>query len=93
LHFQWLTEASGEKRRRGDGPIFQPSGSEQADEKNHDIPPSTDAALITGANSDIGYETALEVARHGAEVILLTGSIEKANDAIARIRREVPHGF
>ncbi len=47
--------------------------------------------LITGANSGIGYEAALELARRGAEVILPARSLEKANDAIARIRREVPH--
>ncbi len=46
--------------------------------------------LITGANSGIGYETALELARRGAEVILPARSITKADDAIARIRSEVP---
>ena len=46
--------------------------------------------LITGANSGIGYETALELARHGAEVILPARSIEKANQAITRIRTEIP---
>jgi NAD(P)-dependent dehydrogenase (short-subunit alcohol dehydrogenase family) len=46
--------------------------------------------LITGANSGIGYEAALELARKGAEIILPARSLDKANDAIARIRREVP---
>jgi NAD(P)-dependent dehydrogenase (short-subunit alcohol dehydrogenase family) len=46
--------------------------------------------LITGANSGIGYETALELARRGAELILPARSLEKANDASTRIRREVP---
>ena len=46
--------------------------------------------LITGANSGIGYETSLELARHGAEVILPARSVDKANDAIRRIRSEVP---
>ena len=46
--------------------------------------------LITGANSGIGYETALELARKGAEIILPARSLEKANQAIARIRREIP---
>jgi NAD(P)-dependent dehydrogenase (short-subunit alcohol dehydrogenase family) len=45
--------------------------------------------LITGANSGIGYEAALELARRGAEVILPARSLSKANDAISRIRREV----
>src|SRR5579862_9836267 len=47
--------------------------------------------LITGANSGIGFESALELARHGAEVIIPARSLEKANDAITRIRREVPN--
>ena len=47
--------------------------------------------LITGANSGIGYEAALELVRHGAELILPARSLDKANDAIARIRREVPN--
>ncbi len=46
--------------------------------------------LITGANSGIGYETALELARRGAELVLPARSLEKANDAITRIRREIP---
>jgi len=46
--------------------------------------------LITGANSGIGYETALELARKGAEVIIPARSIEKANLAIARIKTEIP---
>jgi len=47
--------------------------------------------LITGANSGIGFEAALELARRGAEVILPARTLEKANDAIARIRRQVPN--
>jgi len=47
--------------------------------------------LITGANSGIGYETALELARNGAEIILPARSLEKANNAIARIRSSVPN--
>jgi NAD(P)-dependent dehydrogenase (short-subunit alcohol dehydrogenase family) len=46
--------------------------------------------LITGANSGIGYEAALELARRGAEILLPARSLAKADDAIARIRREVP---
>lgn len=46
--------------------------------------------VITGANSGIGYEAALELARCGAEIILPARTLDKANGAIARIRREVP---
>jgi NAD(P)-dependent dehydrogenase (short-subunit alcohol dehydrogenase family) len=47
--------------------------------------------LITGANSGIGFEAALELARRGAEVILPARTLAKANDAIARIRRANPN--
>jgi len=47
--------------------------------------------LITGANSGIGYEAALALAGRGAEIILPARSLDKANDAIARIRRAVPN--
>jgi NAD(P)-dependent dehydrogenase (short-subunit alcohol dehydrogenase family) len=46
--------------------------------------------VITGANSGIGFHTALELARHGAEVILPARTKAKADDAVARIRAEVP---
>jgi NAD(P)-dependent dehydrogenase (short-subunit alcohol dehydrogenase family) len=47
--------------------------------------------IVTGANSGIGFYTALELARHGAEIILPARTQAKADDAIARIRREVPN--
>ncbi|MGD0648513.1 MAG: oxidoreductase [Acidobacteriaceae bacterium] len=46
--------------------------------------------LITGANSGIGWEAALELARRGAEIILPARTEAKADDAIARIRAQVP---
>lgn len=46
--------------------------------------------LITGANSGIGFETALELARKGAEIILPARTLDKAADARDRILREIP---
>src|ERR1700722_860889 len=46
-------------------------------------------ALITGANSGIGFQTALELARQGAEIILPARSLEKAQGAAQRIHREI----
>ncbi|AWJ82358.1 short-chain dehydrogenase (plasmid) [Azospirillum sp. TSH58] len=56
-----------------------------------DIPPQEGRrAVITGANSGIGFHAALELARHGAEIVLPARSEAKAEDAIRRIRAEVP---
>ena len=57
----------------------------------NDIPNLTrKIALITGANSGIGYETAKEFARKGAHTILACRSIEKGADTQERIRAEIP---
>ena len=46
--------------------------------------------MITGSNSGIGFETALALARRGAEVILPARTQAKADDAAARILEQVP---
>jgi NAD(P)-dependent dehydrogenase (short-subunit alcohol dehydrogenase family) len=46
--------------------------------------------IITGANSGIGWETALELARAGADVVLATRTTAKGQDAVDRISRIVP---
>ncbi len=47
-------------------------------------------ALVTGANSGIGFHAALELARRGAEIILPARTEAKAADAAKRIHAEVP---
>ncbi|KAL7545736.1 hypothetical protein ACHAWF_009089 [Thalassiosira exigua] len=45
-------------------------------------------AIVTGANTGIGYETALELARAGATVIVAARSESKGLDAAKRIEEE-----
>jgi len=47
-------------------------------------------AVITGANGRLGFQTALELARHGAQVVLPARTQAKAEDVALRIRAEVP---
>lgn len=47
-------------------------------------------ALVTGANSGIGYQAALELARHGAHVLLGCRNAAKGRAALDRLLREAP---
>ncbi len=47
--------------------------------------------VVTGANSGIGWYTALELARAGGEVILAARSEAKGHDAVNRILCRIPH--
>ncbi len=57
----------------------------------HDIPSQTGRlAIITGANSGIGLETARELARQGAEVVLACRSEDRATTAMQNIHADLP---
>jgi len=57
----------------------------------HDIPSQRGKlAVITGANSGLGYETALVLAQAGGEVILAARNASKGRDALAQIRALSP---
>src|ERR1035438_8356160 len=47
-------------------------------------------AVITGANSGIGFEAARVLAEHGAAVILACRDVSKAKDAAGRIAATAP---
>jgi NAD(P)-dependent dehydrogenase (short-subunit alcohol dehydrogenase family) len=56
-----------------------------------DIPDlSGRTALVTGANSGLGYETALQLGRHGARVLLACRNATKAQGALDALRAAVP---
>lgn len=47
-------------------------------------------AIVTGATSGIGYETALALVRLGAHTVLAARNPDKAAETVARIERDVP---
>jgi NAD(P)-dependent dehydrogenase (short-subunit alcohol dehydrogenase family) len=47
-------------------------------------------AVVTGANSGLGYETSLELARHGAHVVLSCRDEARGTEALQRLRTELP---
>ncbi|MFE0451464.1 oxidoreductase [Streptomyces sp. NPDC058914] len=49
-------------------------------------------AVVTGANSGLGYVTARELARKGARVVLACRSEARGREALERLAREVPDG-
>lgn len=56
-----------------------------------DIPDLTGrSAIVTGANSGIGFHAALELARHGARVTLTARDPGRGAAALDRLRAEVP---
>lgn len=47
-------------------------------------------AIVTGSNSGIGFETAKALAGNGARVVLACRNPQRAEEALARLRDEVP---
>ena len=47
-------------------------------------------ALVTGANSGLGFQTSLELARQGARVLMACRNPSRAEDALTRLRAQVP---
>jgi NAD(P)-dependent dehydrogenase (short-subunit alcohol dehydrogenase family) len=56
-----------------------------------DIPDQTGrTAVVTGANGGLGLETARALAAAGAQVVMTARNQEKAGEAVAGIRRDLP---
>lgn len=56
-----------------------------------DIPDQTGrTAVITGANTGLGYETAAALAAKGAHVVLAVRNLDKGHDAVHRIEQATP---
>ena len=56
-----------------------------------EIPPLNGRrALVTGANSGLGFQTALELARHGASVVMASRDRGRGEQALSQLRALVP---
>ncbi|KUI13126.1 short-chain dehydrogenase [Mycobacterium sp. GA-1285] len=56
-----------------------------------DIPDQTGrTAIVTGANSGLGYDTAAALAGRGAAVVLAVRNVDKGNEALDRIKKSSP---
>jgi NAD(P)-dependent dehydrogenase (short-subunit alcohol dehydrogenase family) len=57
-----------------------------------DVPDQTGrVAIVTGANSGLGYDTALVLAGKGAHVVLAVRNVDKGNEAAEKIRSTNPN--
>ena len=48
-------------------------------------------AIVTGANSGLGYDTAAVLAEKGAQVVLAVRNLDKGNEAADRIKKSSPN--
>jgi NAD(P)-dependent dehydrogenase (short-subunit alcohol dehydrogenase family) len=56
-----------------------------------DIPDQSGrVAVVTGANGGLGLQVSLELARHGARVIMTARNAERGEAALAKVRGELP---
>jgi NAD(P)-dependent dehydrogenase (short-subunit alcohol dehydrogenase family) len=53
-------------------------------------PVDNKTAVVTGANSGLGYQTARQLAAHGAHVIMACRDPERGKQALDRLRKDVP---
>jgi NAD(P)-dependent dehydrogenase (short-subunit alcohol dehydrogenase family) len=57
-----------------------------------DIPDQSGrVAIVTGANSGLGYDTAALLAGKGAHVVMAVRNLDKGNEAVARIKKANPN--
>ncbi|KAF9948784.1 hypothetical protein BGZ72_009356 [Mortierella alpina] len=65
------------------------------DRYSHDKIPQLNGkvAIVTGANTGIGYATTVALAAHGAHVFMACRSERKCNEAISRIREEIKQNY
>lgn len=65
------------------------------DRYSHDRIPQLDhkVAIVTGANTGIGYATTVALAAHGARVFMACRSETKCNEAITKIREEIEQNY
>ena len=57
-----------------------------------DIPDQSGrVAVITGANTGLGFHTAAELADNGAHVVIAVRNLDKGKDAVAKIKADSPN--